>query len=77
MNICEYKVKQSFFKKVDVFKKENDLNIVEVLSLFWMKQTVYYGCKKTCMLSKGMVKKILGNSYSKKIFNISDFERIC
>lgn len=77
MNICEYKVKKTFFVKVEKFRKERDMNIIEALAFLGMKKTAYYECRKTSMISRWVVKKILGSPYAKSVFNVSDFEKVC
>lgn len=76
MNICEYRVKKTFFLKIEILKNEYDMSIVQALNFIWIKKTTYYECKKTSMISKWIVKKILRNNYTKSIFNVSDFEKI-
>lgn len=52
MNICEYKVKKTFFVKIEKFRKERDMNIIEALAFLGMKKTAYYECRKTSMISR-------------------------
>jgi hypothetical protein len=47
MNVCEYIIKPSFFKKVERFRNDRDLGIVEALRFLGMKKTAYYDSKRT------------------------------
>ena len=46
MNVCQYIIKPSFFIKVERFRNDRDLGIVDALRFLGMRKTAYYDYKK-------------------------------
>jgi hypothetical protein len=74
MNVCEYMVKPSFFRKVEKFREDRDLGMVEALTFLGLKKTAYYDAKKRGMISKAVLRRVMQRSI--RIFTCNDFEKI-
>lgn len=76
MNICEYQLKKDFFDKVEEFREDCGMNIVDALRFLGIRKSAYYKRKKTLTISSWVFNRLRRNQCARKVFTTSDFERI-